>query len=213
MTLRGLAGRACGAMLAALLVAPVAVRADEPDKVLKIGVVYDLTGPFAGGGSELQYLGAKIIIDWFNAAWRHRRLQGRADLRRRAEQARCRDQRGRPPDRAGEGRHAARLLLLRRVRAGGGARRAVQEIHVDHHLHRLAGAGRPQPAIRLPAAALSARQWGLDLDRDGRRPTPRRSSARTRRIYKSPSSTRTAPTAAMSPRVTPRARRRPGSRS
>jgi branched-chain amino acid transport system substrate-binding protein len=37
------------------------------DKVIKIGVVYDLTGPFAGGGSELQYLGAKIMIDWFNA--------------------------------------------------------------------------------------------------------------------------------------------------
>jgi ABC-type branched-subunit amino acid transport system substrate-binding protein len=30
-------------------------------------VVYDLTGPFAGGGSELHYLGAKIMIDWFNA--------------------------------------------------------------------------------------------------------------------------------------------------
>ncbi len=43
-----------------------AARAEEPGKTLKIGVVYDLTGPFAGGGSELQYLGAKIILDWFN---------------------------------------------------------------------------------------------------------------------------------------------------
>jgi len=33
------------ALLVALLVAPSAVRADEPGKVLKIGVVYDLTGP------------------------------------------------------------------------------------------------------------------------------------------------------------------------
>jgi ABC-type branched-subunit amino acid transport system substrate-binding protein len=41
--------------------------AGAQDKVIKIGVVYDLTGPFAGGGSELQYLGAKIMIDWFNA--------------------------------------------------------------------------------------------------------------------------------------------------
>ena len=40
--------------------------AQEPQKTVKIGVVYDLTGPFAGGGSELQYLGAKIMIDWFN---------------------------------------------------------------------------------------------------------------------------------------------------
>ena len=37
------------------------------DKTIKIGVIYDLTGPFAGGGSELHYLGAKIMIDWFNA--------------------------------------------------------------------------------------------------------------------------------------------------
>ena len=43
-----------------------AAQAEEPAKRLKIGVVYDLTGPFAGGGSELHYLGAKIIIDWFN---------------------------------------------------------------------------------------------------------------------------------------------------
>jgi ABC-type branched-subunit amino acid transport system substrate-binding protein len=34
-------------------------------KKLKIGVVYDYTGPFAGGGSELHALGAKIMIDHF----------------------------------------------------------------------------------------------------------------------------------------------------
>jgi len=34
-------------------------------KKLKIGVVYDYTGPFAGGGSELHALGAKIMIDYF----------------------------------------------------------------------------------------------------------------------------------------------------
>jgi branched-chain amino acid transport system substrate-binding protein len=32
---------------------------------LKIGVIYDYTGPFAGGGSELHALGAKIMIDHF----------------------------------------------------------------------------------------------------------------------------------------------------
>jgi branched-chain amino acid transport system substrate-binding protein len=32
---------------------------------IKIGVIFDLTGPLAGGGSELHYLGAKIIIDYF----------------------------------------------------------------------------------------------------------------------------------------------------
>src|SRR6058998_482004 len=34
-------------------------------KKLKIGVVYDYTVPFAGGGSDLHALGAKIMIDYF----------------------------------------------------------------------------------------------------------------------------------------------------
>src|SRR5437879_3340545 len=38
---------------------------DAQGKKLKIGVVYDYTGPLAGGGSELQALGAKIMIDHF----------------------------------------------------------------------------------------------------------------------------------------------------
>ena len=54
------------AAVAALLLALPAAQAEEPAKTLKIGVVYDLIGPFAGGGSDLHYLGAKIIIDWFN---------------------------------------------------------------------------------------------------------------------------------------------------
>jgi ABC-type branched-subunit amino acid transport system substrate-binding protein len=49
------------------LVAAFAVPAQAQDKSIKIGVVYDLTGPFAGGGSDLHYLGAKIIIDYINA--------------------------------------------------------------------------------------------------------------------------------------------------
>ena len=39
--------------------------AQAQEKKLKIGVIYDLTGPFAGGGSELHYLGAKIVLDHF----------------------------------------------------------------------------------------------------------------------------------------------------
>src|SRR5271168_3740213 len=67
MILRGFA-RLTGAMLiAAWVLAPAASRADEAQKTIKIGVIFDLTGPFAGGGSDLQYLGAKIMIDWFNA--------------------------------------------------------------------------------------------------------------------------------------------------
>src|SRR5881628_1336797 len=57
---------ACGLLAAALVVgafwtpAPLA-----QGKKIKMGVVYDYTGPFAGGGSELHALGAKIMIDYF----------------------------------------------------------------------------------------------------------------------------------------------------
>jgi branched-chain amino acid transport system substrate-binding protein len=57
--LRGLA--VCVSLLAAGAVA----HADDAHKTLKIGVIYDLTGPFAGGGAELHYLGAKTMIDYF----------------------------------------------------------------------------------------------------------------------------------------------------
>ena len=36
-------------------------------KEIKIGVIYDYTGPLAAGGSSLHALGAKIIIDYFNS--------------------------------------------------------------------------------------------------------------------------------------------------
>src|SRR5918911_1678246 len=44
----------------------MAVTAEAQEKKIKIGVIYDLTGPLAGGGSELQYIGAKIILDHFS---------------------------------------------------------------------------------------------------------------------------------------------------
>src|SRR5262245_27167232 len=54
-------GLCAGAILAALLAAPAAAQ-----KEIKIGVLYDLTGPFAAGGSEAAYLGNKIAIDMIN---------------------------------------------------------------------------------------------------------------------------------------------------
>jgi ABC-type branched-subunit amino acid transport system substrate-binding protein len=68
MLRHGLARIARGLAAGVLLLAAAATaQADDASKTIKIGVVYDLTGPFAGGGSELHYLGAKIMIDWFNA--------------------------------------------------------------------------------------------------------------------------------------------------
>src|SRR3982075_2770245 len=43
----------------------MALSAQAQEKKIKIGVIYDLTGPLAGGGSELQYIGAKIMLDQY----------------------------------------------------------------------------------------------------------------------------------------------------
>ena len=50
---------------AAIAVLGMAVTAEAQEKKIKIGVIYDLTGPLAGGGSELQYIGAKIMLDQY----------------------------------------------------------------------------------------------------------------------------------------------------
>src|SRR2546421_7474208 len=57
--------RALGWMIAAVAVLGMAVSAHAQEKKIKIGVIYDLTGPLAGGGSELQYIGAKIMLDQY----------------------------------------------------------------------------------------------------------------------------------------------------
>lgn len=59
------AARMLGGLLVAFAAFALAVPAQAQEKKLKIGVVYDLTGPFAGGGSKLQYQGAKIMFDYF----------------------------------------------------------------------------------------------------------------------------------------------------
>ena len=38
-------------------------RAQAQAETVRIGVIYDLTGPFAGGGSEANYIGTKAAID------------------------------------------------------------------------------------------------------------------------------------------------------
>src|SRR6202158_3553195 len=59
------AARLLGGMVAAIAVLGMAVSAQAQEKKIKIGVIYDLTGPLAGGGSELQYIGAKIMLDHY----------------------------------------------------------------------------------------------------------------------------------------------------
>src|SRR5262245_54979490 len=61
----GKIARFMGGMVAAVAAFGLAASAEAQEKKLKIGVIYDLTGPLAGGGSELQYIGAKIVLDQF----------------------------------------------------------------------------------------------------------------------------------------------------
>ena len=59
------AARLLVGLSAAIAVLGMAVSAEAQEKKIKIGVIFDLTGPLAGGGSELQYIGAKIMLDQY----------------------------------------------------------------------------------------------------------------------------------------------------
>src|SRR4051812_22000847 len=56
--------RLLGVAFASIMALSLAVPAVAQPKI-KIGVIFDLTGPLAGGGSELHYLGVKIMVDHF----------------------------------------------------------------------------------------------------------------------------------------------------
>jgi ABC-type branched-subunit amino acid transport system substrate-binding protein len=43
---------------------PQAVQTQE--KTIKIGLIFDFSGPFSAAGSLLDYRGAKLAIDWAN---------------------------------------------------------------------------------------------------------------------------------------------------
>ena len=62
---------------------------------IKIGTIYDHTGPFAAGGSKPAAIGNKIAIDMINEKGGVEGHKIVADRRRRAVQDRRRHQRGR----------------------------------------------------------------------------------------------------------------------
>ena len=62
---KGIGRRLLAGVVAAAAAFSFVGSAAAQEKKIKIGVIYDLTGPLAGGGSELQYIGAKIMIDSF----------------------------------------------------------------------------------------------------------------------------------------------------
>src|SRR5689334_18802411 len=65
-----MAARLVRGLLIAIAATGLAASAEAQDKAqdkkIKIGVIFDLTGPLAGGGSELEYIGTKIILDHFS---------------------------------------------------------------------------------------------------------------------------------------------------
>src|SRR4029077_2140297 len=66
MFFRRRTGFAGGVLATALLLGTTIAASDEAAKKIKIGVVYDYSGPMAAGGSDLHVLGTKIMIDYFN---------------------------------------------------------------------------------------------------------------------------------------------------
>jgi ABC-type branched-subunit amino acid transport system substrate-binding protein len=59
------AARLIFGLIVAIATSGLVFAAQAQEKKIKIGVIFDLTGPLAGGGSELEYLGAKIMLDHF----------------------------------------------------------------------------------------------------------------------------------------------------
>src|SRR5258707_3323751 len=65
MLVRNLA-RLFGGLIVAGAVLGMAVSAQAQEKKIKIGVIFDLTGPLAGGGSELPYIGAQVMLHHYS---------------------------------------------------------------------------------------------------------------------------------------------------
>ncbi len=121
-------------------------------KEIKIGVIYDLTGPFAAGGSNASYLGTKYAIDMINEkggveGYKIKPIY--ADAQSKADVAI---------------NEAERLLNQEKVDLIMGVfssahcvpmapeGRPGQEIHVGQRLHCLRGAQGQEPEVRVPAA-------------------------------------------------------------
>ena len=205
------AARLLVGLSAAIAVLGMAVSAEAQEKKIKIGVIFDLTGPLAGGGSELQYTGAKIMLD-------HYAKTGVEGYKVEAVYA---DAQSKPDVAINE---AVRLIEQEKVDMVMGFFSSAQCVPVAARVEQLkkfmwittcisSGVFDEQELqIRLPAAG-QRRPVRHDDDGLHRRRTPRRSSARSRRTCASPSSTRTAPMASTSPRATRPAPRRPASTS
>ena len=129
----------------------VPVGAQAPTTI-KIGLLYDHTGPFAAGGSLNCWRGAKMMIDYINekggVLGKYKLVQVDGDGQSKAEVAI---------------NEAERLLNVEKVDilAGiyssahavpaGREGRQAEEVPVDHHRDLVQGLRRPQPPVHVPA--------------------------------------------------------------
>ena len=118
-------------LTAAMAVLGMAVTAEAQEKKIKIGVIYDLTGPLAGGGStRFELLPGPCGGRTVKAIRRERRVQGVAEPRPAGVRPVTRARRARGgPRRCHEGGQGARrhVLVVRQRRAGHSFRERVGE--------------------------------------------------------------------------------------
>ena len=103
-------------------------RARAEAETVRIGVIYDLTGPLAAGGSVASSVGAQIAIDLVNEkggiGGKYKIVPINADSQKQAR--RC-DQRSHTPDRPGKSRHYQRRLCELACGSARGQGRAAEE--------------------------------------------------------------------------------------
>ena len=195
----------------ALMATPPIRDAHAQAKKLKIGVVFDYTGPLAGGGSDLHALGAKIMIDHFAK---------RGGVEGYQIEAVYADAQSKPEIAINE---ATRLIEQEKVDMLLGFYSSAQCVPAAakvEQLHKFMWITTCISSAVLENRNLkyvfrvqpSGRQFGLIRPTSWPR-TPRPSSGRIPRTCGSRSSTRTAPTASTSRRATRRAPRRRASTS
>ena len=168
---------------------------------IKIGVIYDFTGPFAAGGSEAAAIGTQIAIDMVNeqgGVEGHKIAPVVADAQSKAEVAIAEAERLLNQENVdlimGVYSSAHCVPLAQKVDAA-------EEVHVGERLRRVGGVQGQEPAVRVPAAGPQrpVRLGVLHLPQGEQRG---RSSASRPRTSRSRSSTRTGRTAPASPRAT-----------
>ena len=134
-TARPGAGGGAAAGLAATVPAEVRSQAAARGEPLRVGVMTDLSGPFAGAGSQPLWWGAEVDDRDVQRARRRGRPPGAGGDGRQPEPHGDRHQRGGTSARAGAGGGGDRHLFLRPRGAAGAALRAGAEDHVDHQRH------------------------------------------------------------------------------